>query len=255
MDMQGKKQLERDTTVGAPAEAVYRLFMDNAELANWAPAVDAVTGENGGDETGLGATRTCAVTMNGAKGTMVERCIEAVPSARASFLVVDDSFGFTTMFTGYGFTAHFTPVEAGRPGCGSRRSTHRRTRSPPCSTRSSSAAGSAASWTSSSPGCAPSPSGARPSPKTSPSTLTPRAKARSGTGNVPAAGRAGTRRPGIGLLWPPSLATARPAAASCPAAGPSIEVTEGDRAAAPSRRYGVASLPPSLIDGGVRIRG
>jgi len=114
MGMQGKKQLERDTTVGAPAEAVYRLFMDNAELANWASAVDAVTGENGGDETGLGATRTCAVTMNGAKGTMVERCIEAVPSARASFLVVDDSFGFTTMFTGYGFTAHFTPAAGGR---------------------------------------------------------------------------------------------------------------------------------------------
>jgi uncharacterized protein YndB with AHSA1/START domain len=114
MGMQGKKQLERDTTVSAPAGAVYRLFMDNAELANWAPAVDAVTHEHGGDETGLGATRTCAVTMNGKKGTMVERCVEAVPSARASFLVVDDSFGFTTMFTGYGFTAHFTPAAGGR---------------------------------------------------------------------------------------------------------------------------------------------
>ena len=97
MGMPGKKQLEQNTTVSAPAGAVYRLFMDNAELANWAPAVDAVTHEHGGDETGLGATRTCAVTMNGKKGTMVERCVEAVPSARASFLVVDDSFGFTTM--------------------------------------------------------------------------------------------------------------------------------------------------------------
>ena len=114
MGMQGKKQLEQDTVVGAPAGAVYRLFMDNAELANWAPAVDAVTGEHGGDQTGLGATRTCAVTMNGKKGTMVERCVEAVPQTRASFLVVDDSFGFTTMFTGYGFTAHFTPAAGGR---------------------------------------------------------------------------------------------------------------------------------------------
>jgi len=82
MGMQGKKQLEQDTTVNAPPGAVYRLFMDNAELANWAPAVDAVAHEHGGDETGLGATRTCAVTMNGKKGTMVERCVEAVPSAR-----------------------------------------------------------------------------------------------------------------------------------------------------------------------------
>jgi|SRR5438067_13126192 hypothetical protein len=114
MGMLGTKQLERDIVVEAPAGAVYGLFMDNAELANWAPAVDAVTGEHGGDETGLGATRTCAVTMNGKKGTMAERCVEAVPVTRASFLVVDDSFGFTTMFTGYGFTAHFTPAAGGR---------------------------------------------------------------------------------------------------------------------------------------------
>ena len=52
--------------------------------------------------------------MNGKKGTMAERCVEAVPVTRASFLVVDDSFGFTTMFTGYGFTAHFTPTAGGR---------------------------------------------------------------------------------------------------------------------------------------------
>jgi uncharacterized protein YndB with AHSA1/START domain len=108
MHMQGTKQLERETTVNAPVQVVYRLFMDNAELASWAPAVDAVTGEHGGDDSGLGATRTCAVTMNGKKGTMVERCVEAVPQTRASFLVVDDSFGFTKMLTDYGFTAHFT---------------------------------------------------------------------------------------------------------------------------------------------------
>jgi uncharacterized protein YndB with AHSA1/START domain len=106
--MQGRKQLERHTTVDAPIGLVYRLFMDNAELAKWAPVVDAVTGEHGGDDTGVGATRTCAVTMNGRKGTMVEQCLEAVPDTRASFLVMDDSFGFNTMLTNYGFTAHFT---------------------------------------------------------------------------------------------------------------------------------------------------
>ncbi len=110
MHMQGRKQLERDTTVNAPVKVVYRLFMDSAELASWAPAVDAVTGRHGGDDTGLGVTRTCAVTMNGKKGTMVERCVEAVPETRASFLVVDDTFGFSKMLTDYGFTAHFTPT-------------------------------------------------------------------------------------------------------------------------------------------------
>jgi hypothetical protein len=101
--MQGRKQLERHTTVDAPIGLVYRLFMDNAELAKWAPVVDAVTGEHGGDDTGVGATRTCGVTMNGRKGTMVEQCLEAVPDTRASFLVMDDSFGFNTMLTNYGF--------------------------------------------------------------------------------------------------------------------------------------------------------
>ena len=110
MHMQGRKQLERHATVNAPVNVVYRLFMDNAELANWAPAVDAVIDKRGGDATGLGATRTCAVTMNGKKGTMVERCVEAVPQTRASFLVVDDSFGFSKMLTDYGFTARFTPA-------------------------------------------------------------------------------------------------------------------------------------------------
>jgi hypothetical protein len=114
MRIHGNKQLERDTTVNAPVQVVYGLFMDNAELASWAPAVDAVTYQHGGDETGLGATRTCAVTMNGRKGTMVERCVEAVHETRASFLVVDDSFGFGKMFTDYGFTAHFTPAAGGR---------------------------------------------------------------------------------------------------------------------------------------------
>src|ERR671933_1346044 len=114
MRMQGTKQLERDTTVNAPVGTVYRLFMDNAELANWAPVVDAVVDERGGDDTGLGTTRTCAVTMNGKKGTMVERCVEAVPENRASFLVVDDSFGFNKMLTDYGFTAHFTATASHR---------------------------------------------------------------------------------------------------------------------------------------------
>jgi uncharacterized protein YndB with AHSA1/START domain len=114
MRMQGTKQLERDTTINAPVGVVYRLFMDNAELASWAPVVDAVTHEHGGDDTGLGATRTCAVTMNGKKGTMVERCVEAVADTCASFLVVDDSYGFNQMLTNYGFTAHFTPITSER---------------------------------------------------------------------------------------------------------------------------------------------
>ena len=108
MPMPGTKQLERTTTIDVPVEIVYELFMDNRALHEWAPVVDEVLAEDGGDETGAGCTRTCAVTMNGRSGTMVERCVEAVPNRRASFVVVDDSFGFNRMLRDYSFTAHFT---------------------------------------------------------------------------------------------------------------------------------------------------
>ena len=114
MDMRGRKQVERATTIDAPVGVVYGLFMDNAELANWAPVVDAVTDECGGDDNGVGVTRTCAVTMNGRSGTMVEQCLEAVPDTRASYRVVDDSFGFTRTLSHYGFTVHFAPAPGER---------------------------------------------------------------------------------------------------------------------------------------------
>ncbi len=107
MPMQGTKQLERTTSVHAPVEVVYALFTDNKALPDWAPVVDEVLSEDGGDESGVGCTRTSAVTMAGRSGTMVERCVEAVPNTRASFVVVDDSFGFAKMLRDYGFTAHF----------------------------------------------------------------------------------------------------------------------------------------------------
>ena len=107
MQMQGAKQFERTTSVAAPVEVVYALFMDNGALPDWAPVVDEVLIEDGRDESGVDCTRTCAVTMDGRSGTMIERCVEAVPNTRASFIVVDDSFGFRKMLRDYGFTAHF----------------------------------------------------------------------------------------------------------------------------------------------------
>jgi hypothetical protein len=112
-NQRGKRQLSRQTLIGAPSGFVYQLFMDNAELHNWAPPVDRVVKEMGGDETGLGRTRTCAVTMQGKRGTMTEECVEAVADTRASFHVVEDSFGFRRMFRDYGFTVHFAEIATG----------------------------------------------------------------------------------------------------------------------------------------------
>lgn len=107
MEMMGKRQLDRQTTIDAPVTLVYRLFMDNAELHNWAPPVNAVIAESGGDEHGVGRTRTCDVSLQGRSGTMVEQCVDAVADTRAAFVVVDDSFGFGKMFANYGFTVEF----------------------------------------------------------------------------------------------------------------------------------------------------
>lgn len=112
--MQGRKQLERSAIVDAPVALVFALFMDNAELATWAPVVDAVTAEEGGDAAGVGRSRTCAVTIQGKSGVMVEKCIEVVEDKRASFVVVDDSLGFNRLLRHYGFTAHFAQSSQGR---------------------------------------------------------------------------------------------------------------------------------------------
>ena len=108
MPMSGNKQVDRATTIDAPVGVVYELFIDNRALPSWAPVVDAVVHEEGGDEMGVGRTRTCAVTMNGRCGTMVERCVEAVRNSRATYVIIDDSFGFNRMLRDYGFTVHFT---------------------------------------------------------------------------------------------------------------------------------------------------
>lgn len=112
--MRGRKQFERRALVDAPVSLVFALFMDNAELANWAPVVDAVTAEEGGDAAGVGRTRTCAVTMQGRSGVVAERCVEVVDGQRVSFVVVDDSFGFQKMLRDYGFTTSFVPSPDGR---------------------------------------------------------------------------------------------------------------------------------------------
>jgi hypothetical protein len=110
MPKSARTQLERATTVDSPVEVAYELFMDHRALPEWAPIVDAVLEVSGGDQSGAGCTRTCSVTMDGKPGTMVETCIEAVPNTRASFRVVDDSFGFNRMLSDYGFTAHFASL-------------------------------------------------------------------------------------------------------------------------------------------------
>ena len=51
--------------------------------------------------------------MQGKRGTMVEEGVEAIAGSQASFLVVDDSFGFQRTLKDYGFTENFTETSTG----------------------------------------------------------------------------------------------------------------------------------------------
>jgi uncharacterized protein YndB with AHSA1/START domain len=97
--------------VAAPVERVWAILTDSRRLPEWAPPVEAVTGCE--DEEAPGATRRCAVRIGGRPGEMVERCVEAVPLRRLSYVVDEDSFGFARRFADYGFTLSLTPCDGG----------------------------------------------------------------------------------------------------------------------------------------------
>jgi hypothetical protein len=61
-----------------------------------------------------GSVRECRVSFAGREGTIVERCVELVPSSFAAYVVDEDSLGFNRMFADYGFTIALEVAEAGR---------------------------------------------------------------------------------------------------------------------------------------------
>ena len=101
--MNGKHQIQRRLEMDAPRQAVWAILEDSAALPQWAPAVEDVTCRGPGPED-LGSVRECRVDFAGRKGTIVERCVELVPSSRIGYVVDDDSLGFNKMFADYGFT-------------------------------------------------------------------------------------------------------------------------------------------------------
>lgn len=111
--MNGKKQMERRTTIDAPQEAVWEVLSDSRLLPEWVPAVDEVVACSAEGE-GVGAVRHCNVQLAGRSGRMVERCVEFTPMTRAAYVVDDESLGMQKMFSDYGFALNLIPEGNGQ---------------------------------------------------------------------------------------------------------------------------------------------
>ncbi len=101
--LQGHSEMAIDAS---PAR-VWEVLADASLLPDWAPVVDRTTEH--ADREEAGAVRRCEVTLGGRSGTIVERCVEAVPQRRLRHAVVEDSFGFTRMLRDYSFTLELRP--------------------------------------------------------------------------------------------------------------------------------------------------
>jgi hypothetical protein len=106
--MNGKHQVTRSVQVATDPAAIWGIVADSTLLPMWARVVTDVT-YLGEEEEGVGMTRHCDVELGGRTGTMTERCVEFLPSRRASYVVDDDTLGFNRMLVDYGFTITLEP--------------------------------------------------------------------------------------------------------------------------------------------------
>lgn len=109
--MQGAKQVERSVWIDATPKSVWAVLEDSAQLSRWAPPVQCVEAHDASER--VGSARTCAVTMGGREGTMVERCVGRVDERELSYRVDEESFGMTKMFADYGFRIRLAPERDG----------------------------------------------------------------------------------------------------------------------------------------------
>jgi hypothetical protein len=106
--MNGKHQVTLTVEVAADQAAIWGVIADSSLLSQWAGVVRDVTYLGLGEE-GVGMTRLCNVEFGGRTGTMTERCVEFIPTRRASYVVDDDTLGFKRMLLDYGFTITLDP--------------------------------------------------------------------------------------------------------------------------------------------------
>lgn len=76
---QGSSEL----TVNAGPERIWAILADSTVLPQWAPMVKATTGKT----ERVGSVRTCQVELDGRHDQVTERCIEALPNRKITWVM------------------------------------------------------------------------------------------------------------------------------------------------------------------------
>ncbi len=92
--MSGPLRLDDRISVRAPVGTVWEAIRDVGTHARWHPFVTRIGGQHA-----LGAVRQCDVQMGATSGHTTERCTAFEPEATISWLIEQDSTGFSRMVT------------------------------------------------------------------------------------------------------------------------------------------------------------
>lgn len=102
--LQGKNEI----VIDAARAQIWSVLEDPLRIPEYFPSVSSVDVDPGARER-VGVTRRCQVEMQGRRGEVVERCIEAVPERKLVHVMDEDPFGFSRLFGDFGFSFVLEP--------------------------------------------------------------------------------------------------------------------------------------------------
>lgn len=105
--MRGSVQGSDEILVQAQPEAIWRVLEDSSLLPKWAPMVKHTTGAR----ERVGSVRTCQVEWEGRKDEVLERCIEATPHKKITWVM--EKGGMKKLFSDVRFGFVLEPKDGG----------------------------------------------------------------------------------------------------------------------------------------------
>lgn len=96
-----------EVLIQAKAEQIWKILEDSTFLPQWAPMVKSTTGKT----ERVGSVRTCQVEWEGRKDEVTERCIEAIPNRKITWIMEQGMM--TKMFSKIQFGFDLEPKNGG----------------------------------------------------------------------------------------------------------------------------------------------
>jgi len=98
-------ELTTSIVVERSVQQCWDLYIDNAQMAQWAPAVSSVECDN--PLLSINSVRKNCVQVDGKPGHTVEQCTVFDPLKSIEFSVLEETFGFSHMLNSYGHALSF----------------------------------------------------------------------------------------------------------------------------------------------------